>query len=285
LLLLFLIEKITALIPPNHTQPPTTDTVLLPGGGRIIPLSEGTFTIGKDKVFVPFDERSENLKDRSSGSLLVEVQPFCIVLERDILLLDAGLGFRRDGMLQLHQNLLAHGIAPESVTKVLMTHLHKDHAGGISQKDRYGDAVLAFPNAVYFVQRRDFEYAMDTGFPSFMPDELDPLDHSQRVFWLHEDTGMIDNYIQYDVTGGHTPFHQVFRIMDGDNLLFFGGDDAPQLSQMKNKFVAKYDFDGKRCMELRQQWWQEGNASGWYFMFYHDVQHPVVQGTRTIPTP
>jgi hypothetical protein len=33
---------------------------------------------------------------------------------------------------------------------------------------------------------------------------------------------------------------------------FFGGDDAPQLQQMKHRFVAKYDFDGKKAMELRR---------------------------------
>jgi hypothetical protein len=27
---------------------------------------------------------------------------------------------------------------------------------------------------------------------------------------------------------------------------------------MKTKFIAKYDFDGRKCMELRQQWWEQG---------------------------
>jgi len=44
---------------------------------------------------------------------------------------------------------------------------------------------------------------------------------------------------------------------------------------MKSKFVAKYDYDGKKCMELRQQWWQEGKENKWTFLFYHDIQHPI----------
>lgn len=244
---------------------------------RIIPLSEGTFTIGKDKVFHPFDTEKDELQHRPVGSLLVEVQPFCVVTATDVLLLDAGLGFKRNGELQLHQNLKANGIQPEEVTKVLMTHLHKDHAGGVSIKDRLGNAHRAFPNAVYYVQRREFDSALEVGYPSYFSEELQCIDDNDHVIWLHDDAGNIDPHIRYQVTGGHSPFHQVFWIESAAGTIFFGGDDAPQHKQMINRFVAKYDYDGKKCMELRQQWWEEGKREGWTFLFYHDISHAVVK--------
>lgn len=241
---------------------------------KIIPLSEGTFTIGMDKVFVPF-EPEDSMQDRARGSLLVEVQPFCVVTGRDVLLLDAGLGFSKNGELQIIQNLRGHGIEPGQVTKVLMSHLHKDHAGGVSRKDRYGDFDRAFSNAAYFLQRREFEYAMDTGFPSFFPDELSFFEQDSNVFWLDDDQGVIDNYIRYEMHGGHSPFHQAFWIEEEGEIVFFGGDNAPQLNQMKSRYAAKYDYDGKKAMELRHAWWEEGHHEGWTFLFYHDVKHPV----------
>jgi hypothetical protein len=36
---------------------------------QIIPLSEGTFTIDKTKLFVPFDEEKHELQERPVGSL------------------------------------------------------------------------------------------------------------------------------------------------------------------------------------------------------------------------
>ena len=99
---------------------------------KIIPLSEGAFTIDKSKLFVPFDTAKDDLQQRSTGSLLVEVQPFAVVTSEDVLLLDTGLGFEKDGVLQIHQNLMNAGINPGEVTKVLMTHLHKDHSGGVA---------------------------------------------------------------------------------------------------------------------------------------------------------
>ncbi len=253
---------------------------------RIIPLLESTFSIDASKRFIPFDLNSDNLPERSRGSLLVAVQPFVVITDEDILLLDTGLGFRtRDNTLQIHQNLVNAGINPMEVTKVLMSHLHKDHAGGMAAKDPIsGQYNLSFPQAMYYIQRKELAYALDKGVPSYIPEELMPLQNTDRVVLLDEPQGSIGDTIRYEVTGGHSPYHQVFWIMDGAlkgpdgsaQQIFFGGDDAPQLGQMKNKFIAKYDYDGKKCMELRKKWWQEGTEGHWTMLFYHDVKYPFV---------
>ena len=241
---------------------------------NIIPLSEGVFTIDKTKIFVPFNFENDDLQQRPAGSLLVEVQPFVVITRKDILLLDTGLGFSKNNELQIYTNLAAHNILPGDITKVLLTHLHKDHAGGISKKDRLGNYSTAFPNAKYFVQQKELAFAMDTGFPSYMTEEISVLQNNKQVEVLNGN-GIIDDYISYEITGAHSPYHQVYWIKENEKIFFFGGDDAPQLQQMKNKFVAKYDYDGKKCMHLRQQWWKEGNEKNWTFLFYHDVKTPV----------
>lgn len=249
---------------------------------KIIPLSEGAFTIDKTKLFIPFDKATDDLQERAVGSLLVEVQPFVLITPEDILLLDTGLGFEKEGVLQIHQNLLKAGIHPSDVTKVLMSHLHKDHAGGISSsKPGSVDPAsglpsrdLSFPNATYYIQRRELEYAFEKGPASYIREELDCLRNSSQVVLLDGD-GVLDGYIRYEVTGAHCPWHQVFRIVDGGETVFFGGDVAPQLQQMKSRFVAKYDYDGKKAMEFRQQWWKKGEEEGWTFLFYHDIGTPV----------
>lgn len=242
---------------------------------KIIPLSEGSFTIDKSKLFVPFEEGMDDLQERPKGSLLVEVQPFLIITTEDVLLLDTGLGFEKDGVLQLHKNMMDHGINPSEVTKVLMTHLHKDHAGGVSTtKD--GQTVLSFPNATYYVQKSELDFALEKGLPSYIPAEIAILrDHPQVK--ILDGNGVIDGYIKYELTHAHSPFHQVYWIVDGGETAFFGGDDAPQLQQMRSKFVAKYDFDGKKCMELRQKWAEEGESKKWTFLFYHDIKHATHQ--------
>jgi glyoxylase-like metal-dependent hydrolase (beta-lactamase superfamily II) len=247
---------------------------------RIIPLSEGTFTIDKTKLFVPFEEDIHDLQQRPVGSLLVEIQPFVIITSKDILLLDTGLGFvgkdsfgEKDGQLQIHKNLVDAGINPSDITKVLLTHLHKDHAGGVSMGADHQQ--ISFPNASFYLQERELNFAFEKGFPSFIPNELAVLKISKQVVLLEDDEGMIDNYIHYKITGAHSPYHQVFWIKENGRTIFFGGDDAPQLQQMKHRFVAKYDHNGKKAMELRRSWWEQGQQEKWTFLFYHDIKTPI----------
>jgi len=244
---------------------------------QIIPLSEGSFTIDKSKVFVPFNTQTEALQSRPVGSLLVEIQPFVVVTKKDIILIDTGLGYTNtDGQLQLHENLEKAGIKPAAVTKVLMSHLHKDHAGGTTFSNMDNNArYISFPYATYYIQKREFEYATGIGSASYIPEDILPLAEFSKVVWLDGDEGEIDGGIKYQVTGAHSKFHQVFWITEDNETVFLAGAAAPHLKQMKSTFVAKHDHDGKKCMELRQAWLEKAKQEGWTFLFYHDIKMPI----------
>ncbi len=109
----------------------------------------------------------------------------------------------------------------------------------------------------------------------YLTEELEILKTSPHIIFLDNDEGVIDGYIRYAVTGAHAPGTRHSWIVDGGETVFFGGDVAPQLQQMKSRFIAKYDYDGKKAMELRQEWWEKGQAEGWTFLFYHDVKTPM----------
>lgn len=240
---------------------------------RVYPLSEGSFTIDHTKRFIPFDQERHRLQDRPSGSLMVEIQPFVVLTNRDVILLDTGLGFTSaTGNLQLFENLQRVGVSPSSVTKVLLSHLHKDHAGGATIFDeQLGQWKPCFPSAQYHLQRAELDYAFSKAGSSYQLEELEVLQRMENLV-LHDEEGIIDGYITFQRSGGHCPFHQVFWIREAGSTLFYGGDEAPQLQQMKSRFMAKYDYDGRKAMELRQKWWAEGK--GWTFLFYHDVRTP-----------
>jgi len=225
---------------------------------RIHPLSEGSFSIDQTKVFVPFDTQTEQIQDRPKGSILVEIQPFVVITEKDIILLDTGLGYMNaKGVLQIH------------------------HAGGMSyvdvvSKERY----VSFPYATYYVQKREFDLALTNPTASYIKEQFEFLADFSKVVWLTDDQGIIDDSIHYLLTGGHCPYHQVAWIKEDGEQFFFGADVAPQLQQLKSKFVAKYDMDGKLAMEWRQKWWEQGQEEGWQFAFYHDIKHPLLKASK-----
>ena len=240
---------------------------------KIIPLSEGAFTIDQTKKFVPFDLEKDNLQQRSKGSLLVEIQPFAMITSRDIIVLDTGLGFTDDsGQLQIHKNLADNGINASDVTKVLLTHLHKDHSGGIAYPNK---KIVGFENAEYYVNKKEWDFSLsEKNSNSYKSDHYLLLEKYKGLHFI-EGNGIIDDYIHYEISGAHCPHHQVFKIVENGKTVFFGGDEAPQLHQMKNKFRAKYDHDGEMAMQLRQKWWQQGKEEKWTFLFYHDIKYPI----------
>lgn len=243
---------------------------------QIYPLSEGTFTIGHDKVFVPFDESEHILEHRPIGSLLVEIQPFLVDTGKDLIVLDTGLGFRNTkGELQIHDNIRKLGYEPEDVTKVLLSHLHKDHASGAIYRDAAGVVHPSFSQAQYCIYRPEATFAVAKGAPSYSLADVSGLLGLEHILWLDGEAGDIDGYIHFTHSGGHCPEHIVYLIDDGEQKIFFGGDEAPQYKQVKTKYIAKYDFDGRKAMELREQYALLGRAEDWKLLFYHDVKTPI----------
>jgi metal-dependent hydrolase (beta-lactamase superfamily II) len=251
---------------------------------RIYPLSEGSFSIDETKVFKPFNSSSPDYPNRPKGSILVEVQPFVLITDNDIILLDTGLGYLNNlSVLQIHENLMALGIDPSKVTKVFLSHLHKDHAGGISYLHPiHQEQFISFPYAKYYVQKREFEEVMQNSSNATLKAQVGILEEFSGTVWLTEDKGVIDDLIYYEITGAHSQFHQVAWVKENDEIIFFGADVAPQLQQMKSRFVAKYDLEGKKALEYRQLWWEDGNKEGWTFAFYHDISQPTYKSVSSI---
>ena len=129
-----------------------------------------------------------------------------------------------------------------------------------------------------FIQRgtvtREFEIALSKLSKSYREEDSLELQNSNQLM-LVESSGLIDGYIHYEWTGAHSPWHQVFRIEEEGEIVFFGGDVAPQLMQMKTRISAKYDFDGRMAADLRKKWGQRGEQEKWSFLFYHDIKTPV----------
>ena len=92
--------------------------------------------------------------------------------------------------------------------------------------------------------------------------------------------GQINEHISYEVNGGHTPYHQAFHIHVGGEHYFFGGDVLPEPEEIFRSFIAKYDYDGRVSRDLRKQYWEEGQAAGWVYLFYHSKSIAIGQGEQ-----
>ncbi len=238
-------------------------------------LTEGQYSVDESKKFIPFDPKQHQPKDRPA-SLFVHVQPFLLETKKDLILFDTGLGYSDvSGELIIHQVIKAHGYQPKEVTKVLISHLHFDHAGGMMflQNDKW---ELSFPLADYIIQKEELNYALTKSSKSYQTEAIEELRRTSNLF-LVEGEGEIDGYINFELTGGHCPYHQVFKVNTENGIYFFGGDIMPEALQVQRKMIAKYDFDGRKSMELRSHYAELAVEQDWKCLMYHDQKHAVTE--------
>jgi glyoxylase-like metal-dependent hydrolase (beta-lactamase superfamily II) len=227
-------------------------------------LSEGIYTVGLDKKFIPFDKKKDRIEDRK-GTLLVHIQPFVVYAHHEWVLIDAGLGFQKENIYHIHQNLEKAGISFRDIKKVLLSHLHFDHANGAISD--MGETL--FPNAEYFVQAGEYFHATSQLSKSYKKENLEHLYKTGQLHLLSEPHSSINAYIHYEVSGGHTQHHQVFWVESKDEVYFYGGDVLPSGGQVNRKFIAKYDYDGKKAMQDRIRYAQQIASENMIALFYH----------------
>ena len=234
---------------------------------QVFSLTEGTYSVNAGKQFTPFNPAIDHPKNRPA-SLFINVQPFLVKLKNSLILLDTGLGFSdKNGDLILHKNIRNAGFNPDDVELVLMSHLHSDHAGGMIHHWK-GKTELSFPNAKYVIQRGEWESAFTAESSSYNVSVFDFLQRNAHID-LTENSGSYNNQIHFELTGAHCPFHQVFLLEENNKKVFFGGDVLPEPEELLRKFIAKYDFNGRKAMELREIFGKKAAAENWKCLFYH----------------
>ncbi|MDP2363317.1 MAG: MBL fold metallo-hydrolase, partial [Ignavibacteria bacterium] len=106
-----------------------------------------------------------------------------------------------------------NGVKPDEITDVLLTHLHFDHTGGSTIFEN-GKLVPAFPNEKYFVQKKNFEWAMnpsDRDKGSYIKDNFEPL-VKEGVLNLVDGEIDFDDNISFRIINGHTFAQQMIKI-------------------------------------------------------------------------
>ncbi len=119
------------------------------------------------------------------------------------------------GFFRLEQEVpLESQVDLASLTKVVITHLHFDHAGGL--------ALLPDSLSIH-MQRREWEASQDPGAVArnfLLPRDYEGIE--ERVVLVDGDHDLFgDGSVELLATPGHTPGHQSVRVGEG---LVIGGD-------------------------------------------------------------
>ena len=209
------------------------------------------------------------------------------------ILIDSGMGNKWDAksksIYSINQNefsldneLVKAGISAGEITDVIITHLHFDHTGG-SIKLENEKLIPAFPNAKYYVQKKNFEWAVnpserDRG--SYIKENFIPL-YEAGVLNLIDNNIDFDDEIEFLVVNGHTFSQQLVKISDSSSTILYCGDLIPTSSHIPIPYVMGYDLQPLVAVQEKKNILSQVNEEQWKLFFEHDPEFALATIKRT----
>lgn len=258
------------------------------GEFELFSVSDGLFRLDGGAMFgvVPRVLWEKTNAPNDKNRILLGLNCLLIKTKSDTILVDTGIGrlydekfqdmFEIDKSTELQSDLQKVGVRPEGVTRVILTHLHFDHSGGNCRRSESGELVPAFPNAVYYFQKGELDYAKNPdprSRGSYLPQNWEPIEKSGQLELLYGDTEIVPG-ISVQVTGGHTEYHQIVLIHSFGKTACFLADLVPTNSHLKTPYVMGYDLFPKVTMEVKEKVLKQALREHWLLFFEHA---PVVR--------
>jgi glyoxylase-like metal-dependent hydrolase (beta-lactamase superfamily II) len=171
--------------------------------------------------------------------------------------------------------LAEHDVLPADIDRVFVTHLHFDHAGGLTCLDDGGAPTPTFPNARVFVQRQEWEDAMNnrsTMTRTYLRSHLDPI---AECVELIDGEATVDS-IHVMPVPGHTWGQQMISWNDCDGHVAFPGDVMPTVNHVGLAFSMGYDMLPYTNMETKRSLLETATREQWRVILDHEPGDPVV---------
>lgn len=215
--------------------------------------------------------------------------PILIQVKGKNLLVDTGIGNgkltekqkRNFGVThesRLKESLAALGLTTGDIDYLLMTHLHFDHACGLTtfNGENY---VSVFPNASIIVSEKEWN------------EMRHPNIRSKSTYWRENWESVVEQVqtftkewsfggISLVHTGGHSDGHSIVVLEDGGETVVHMADIMPTHAHQNVLWVMAYDDYPMDSIAAKENWLQFGLDRGAWFTFYHDAQYRAVKWNK-----
>jgi len=208
--------------------------------------------------------------------------------------------------------------SPADVTGVVVTHLHFDHAGGLTRRPRPGErpewtgpgsgdaegVCRTFPNATVYVQHREWEDARanrSVMTRTYYKDHLDPIrehvhtllspipfptghvperDETPLTPLYNRETRILHGLSVFLVPG-HTWGQQAIKFTDtADRTVVFVPDVMPTIHHVGAAYSLAYDVEPYTTMTSKRWLLEAAADEDWLLVLDHEPSRPCVRVRR-----
>lgn len=184
------------------------------------------------------------------------------------------LGVRAE--TRVKESLEELGLTPSDIDIVLMTHLHNDHAAGLTEWE--GDQLVSvFPNAVIYTSQVEWDEMRNPNIRSrntYWVENWEPVQHQVQTF---EESLEVMPGIEMIHTGGHSDGHSVIKLTQKDETVIHMADIMPTHAHSNPLWVLAYDDYPMDSIFAKERIMKEALPNGYRFIFYHDAVYRMVK--------
>lgn len=226
----------------------------------------------------------------------IDLQSNCILARHDdrLVLIETGYGGKwsdkERGIFHMERRTILDAlrdvnVAPAEITHVIVTHLHFDHAGGLTHLDDRDEPVSSFPNAEIIVQQTEWDDALankSTMTRTYLRSHLDPV--ASQVRTVDGAAEVVPGITVWPVPG-HTWGQQAIRFHDAEGVVAYVGDVMPTVHHVGLPFSIAYDMLPYDNMVTKRALLEQAASEDWRLVLDHEPGDPVVRvrGGTLIP--
>lgn len=220
---------------------------------------------------------------------LIELRtdPIYISYEGKHILIDSGIGKgkltdkqkRNLGVrseTKVEESLAELGLTPADIDIVLMTHLHNDHAAGLSGW-KGEELVSVFPNAEIHVSQVEWDEMRNPNIRSrntYWKENWEPVQHQVKTF---ESQVEVLPGVEMVHTGGHSDGHCIVKLTQNGETLLHMGDIMPTHAHSNPLWVLAFDDYPMTSIFAKEKLMKEALPNRYRFIFYHDAVYRLIQ--------
>jgi glyoxylase-like metal-dependent hydrolase (beta-lactamase superfamily II) len=250
---------------------------------RIEPLRTGSFRLDGGGMFglIPKTMWSQWTEADAHNRIALTTRSLLVESRDGLVLVEAGYGDkwtdRERAMYELEPRTAVDALAelsvdPRDIAHVVLTHLHFDHAAGLTRAGAAGPEPV-FPGARIHVQRQEWLDALanrSTMTRTYFRSHLDPVATQVE---LHDGACAPLAGIELIPTAGHTWGHQSILIAAPDGPVLFAGDACPTVHHAHPAASLGYDMLAYESMLSKLEILGRAVRGGWRLALDHDPQH------------
>lgn len=281
-------------------------------------FSDGTYPLDGGAFFgvIPKVMWSRKVEADEKNYVSAGLNSLLIRTGKQTVLVETGMGNKLSERMvkfygqpaRLLENLAAGGVSPEDIDIVINSHLHFDHCGWNTVRDKSGKAVATFPRARYYAPEGEWQYARrpsERDSISYIPDNYDPLVASGQMTLLKGGEEIVPG-ISVKTFPGHTA-HMMGVLVNGrpgpkvheagttgkgtvlavptssqnlpasaaeGTIACYISDLIPTTAHIDITWGMGFDLYPLQTIESKKQYYAQAISQRWLTVFTHDPKTP-----------